>query len=298
MEKIIRISTIKEYNALTETYFSHPLVTVVDLAKGLSIPSMTYNSGVYGIYLADTECGRVKYGRNYYTCKENSLAFTAPGQVMAEYQDLHSKDPKGMAILFHPDLIKGFALGEQIQNYTFFSYDIHEALNISDEEKNIIQYFFTAIQSELQSSNDKFIEKIIVGHIELLLTYCSRFFERQFISINDSNKGIKEKFEKLLNQYFTSILPLEEGLPSVSYFADKLHLSANYFGGVIKKETGCSAQEYIQSKIIDIAKERILNLDKSIVEVSLELGYKYPHHFSRLFKKKTGLSPIDYRENR
>lgn len=298
MEKIIRISTIEEYTTLTGSRFSNPLVTVVDLAKGQPIPTITYNSGLYGIYLAETECGRVKYGRNYYTCKENSLAFSAPGQVMAEYQDLKLKEPKGMAILFHPDLIKGFPLGEQIQSYTFFSYDIHEALNISDEEKYFILHFFTAIQAELQKSNDKFNEKIIVCHIELLLTYCSRFFERQFLSINESKKGVKEKFERLLNQYFASTLPLEEGLPSVSYFADKLHLSANYFGGLIKRETGCSAQEYIQSKIIDIAKERILNLDKSIVEVSLELGYKYPHHFSRLFKKKTGLSPIDYRETR
>ncbi|MFR0678967.1 helix-turn-helix domain-containing protein [Dysgonomonas mossii] len=179
-----------------------------------------------------------------------------------------------------------------------YTYDIYEALNISDEEKHLMLHFFTAIQSELRKNNDKFNEKIIVGHIELILTYCSRFFERQSLSIDDSKRGVKEKFERLLNQYFASTLPLEKGLPSVSYFADKLHLSANYFGGLIKKETGCSAREYIQSRIIDIAKERILNLDKSIVEVSLELGYKYPHHFSRLFKKKTGFSPIDYRENR
>lgn len=197
--------------------------------------------------------------------------------------------------MFHPDLIKGTPLGKKIQKYAFFSYEISEALKLQEDEKDIVKSIFVQIAKELESGNDKHSEEIIVANIELLLSYSQRFFDRQTQSTCQLKKGIVERYEQVLNDYFQSKSASEYGLPTVAYLASKLHLSANYLGNQIKKETGCSAQEYIQSKILDLAKERLLDLSKTISEVSFDLGYKYPHHFTRFFQQKTGYSPTEYR---
>jgi AraC-like DNA-binding protein len=203
--------------------------------------------------------------------------------------------PKGYALVFHPDLIRGTTLGRIIHEYNFFSYNANEALHLSERERQIVLDCFSKIDFELQQNIDKHSKKLIATNIELFLNYCERFYDRQFITRDNVNKGILEKFEELLNGYFTSDKPQTMGLPSVAYFAEELHLSANYFGDLIKKETGKSAKEYIQDKIIDIAKNKAFDPDKTVNEIAYELGFKYPQHFTRLFKNRTGYTPNEYR---
>jgi AraC-like DNA-binding protein len=198
-------------------------------------------------------------------------------------------------LVFHPDLIRGTSLSKGINEYSFFSYNTNEALHVSAKERQLVLDLFSKIETELQHSVDKHSKRLIASNIELFLNYCERFYDRQFITRENINRGVLEKFEELLNSYFSSDNPVNIGLPSVAYCADELHLSANYFGDLIKKETGKSAQEYIQNKIIDVAKSKIFDTDKTVNEIAFELGFKYPQHFSRLFKSRVGYAPNEYR---
>jgi AraC family transcriptional regulator, transcriptional activator of pobA len=295
MEEIIKIENVSQYNTMRGVSTLHPLITVLDLSKAKPMPANTFNFGIYAIYLKELNCGELKYGRNHYDYQEGTLVFVAPGQVLGVQPGVKTFDPKGWALLFHPDLIKGTSLGKHIQDYSFFSYDVNEALHLSQKERQLVLDCFSKIQYELEQSIDKHSKKLIASNIELFLNYCTRFYDRQFITRDNAHKGIVEKMEALLNNYFLSDKPQNIGLPSVAYCADELHLSPNYFGDLIKKETGKTAQEYIQTKVIDVAKERIFDIDKSISEVAYELGFKYPQHFTRLFKQKVGMSPNEYR---
>jgi AraC family transcriptional activator of pobA len=295
MEEIVKIESVAQYNAMRGVSTLHPLVTVVDLSKAHPMPARTFNFGLYAIFLKELNCGELKYGRNNYDYQEGTLVFISPGQVLGIQPGQTTFAPKGWALLFHPDFIKGTSLGKHIHQYSFFSYDVNEALHLSEKERQLVVDCFTKIQYELEHSIDKHSKTLIAANIELFLNYCIRFYDRQFITRDTSNKGILEKFEALLSDYFFSDKPQQRGLPSVSYCANELHLSANYFGDLIKKETGKSAQEYIQSKLIDLAKERIVDADKSISQVAYELGFTYPQHFTRLFKQKVGMTPNEYR---
>lgn len=254
------------------------------------------NFGLYCVFLKEVVCGDLKYGRNYYDYQEGTLVFIAPGQVVdvANKTDLYQ--PVGHGLVFHPDLIKGTPLGKTINDYNFFSYNTSESLHLSERERQLVLDCFSKVDFELQQSPDKHSRKLIASNIELFLNYCERFYDRQFITRDTVNRGILEKFEELLNGYFISDKPSDIGLPTVAWCADALHLSANYFGDLIKKETGKSAQEYIQNKIIDTAKNKIYDAGKTVNEIAYELGFKYPQHFTRLFKQKTGLSPVEYRK--
>lgn len=295
MNEIVKLENVAQYNAMRGVETLHPLVTVVDLSKAKPMPAKTFNFGLYAVYLKELNCGELKYGRNHYDYQEGTLVFIAPGQVMGVQPNVKIFEPKGWALLFHPELIKGTSLGKHIQDYSFFSYDVNEALHLSDKERQIVLDCFAKIEYELQHAIDKHSKKLIASNIELFLNYCTRFYDRQFITRDNAHNGILERFENLLNHYFSSGKPAHIGLPSVAYCADELNLSPNYFGDLIKKETGKSAQEYIQSKIIDVAKERIFDIDKSVSEISYDLGFKYPQHFTRLFKQRVGISPNEYR---
>jgi AraC-like DNA-binding protein len=251
--------------------------------------------GFYAVMLKDVKCGDMRYGRNYYDYQEGTLVFIGSGQIAGIENSDEIYQPKGHALVFHPDLVRGTALGRHIQDYTFFSYEVREALHLSERERQIILDCFSKIEMELHQSIDKHSKNLITTNIELLLNYCTRFYDRQFITRDHVNKGILEKFESLLNSYFESDKPQTLGLPSVAYCADQMHLSPNYFGDLIKKETGRSAQEYIQAKLMDIAKEKIFDVNKSVSEVAYELGFKYPQHFTRLFKQRVGQTPNEYR---
>ena len=295
MEKIVKIDSVSQYNTMRGVPTLHPLITVIDLSKAKPMPAQTFNFGLYAIYLKELDCGELKYGRSHYDYQEGTLVFIAPGQVLGVQPKVETFEPKGWALLFHPDLINGTSLGKQIHDYSFFSYDVNEALHVSEKEKQMVLDCFGKIQYELEQSIDKHSKTLIASNIELFLNYCTRFYDRQFFTRENVNKGTLEKFEELLNDFFSSEKPQTAGLPSVAYFANEMHLSANYFGDLIKKETGKSAQERIQSKVIDIAKERVFDIDRSISEIAYELGFKHPQHFTRLFKQKVGVTPNEYR---
>jgi len=252
--------------------------------------------GLYVVILKDVDCGDLTYGRANYDYQEGTLVFFSPGQV-AGVQKEELFQPSGHALVFHPDFIKGTSLGKHIQDYGFFSYKVNEALHLSERERKIVLDSFSKIRYELEHAIDKHSKKLVVSTIELFLDYCVRFYDRQFITRDEAHRGLLERFEAFLNEYLSSDKLQTIGLPTVAYCADGLNLSANYFGELIKKETGKSAHEYIQEKVIDLAKEKIFDPNKSVSEIAYELGFKYPQHFTRLFKKQTGSSPLEYRSN-
>lgn len=292
---MINFETIGQYSAFNSNETRHPLVNVVDLSKAAPRTQGRYRFGFYTVFLKDIKCGDLRYGCNYYDYEEGTLVFIAPGQVMGIENPEGYFQPKGMALVFHPDLIRGTVLGKHIQDYTFFSYQAHEALHLSEAERRVILDCLAKIGFELQHPIDKHSKTLIISNIELFLNYCTRFYDRQFITREVPHKGILERFEVMLNEYFQSDKPRTLGLPTVFHCAEELNLSANYFGDLVKKETGKSAQEYIQSKLIDNAKEKIFDTTKSLSEVAYELGFKYPQHFTRLFKQRVGYTPQEYR---
>jgi len=295
MENIVKLESVSQYNELMGQETLHPLVSVIDFAKVEPRQHIRMNMGFYTIFLKQVKCGDLVYGRNLYDYQEGTLVFVGPGQVIGVENNGEYFQPKGLALLFHPDLIRGTSLGHNIKEYTFFSYESYEALHLSERERQIVIECLTKIEFELSHAIDKHSKTLIVTNIELLLNYCVRFYDRQFITRDHVNKDLLARFENILDDYFQSDKPQTIGLPSVGYCADQLHLSANYFGDLIKKETGKSAQENIQLKLMDIAKEKMFDASKSVSEIAYELGFKYPQHFSRMFKKSVGYSPNEYR---
>ena len=295
MEEILNLDNISQYNNLRGIETLHPLVSVFEFSKMKLIPEARAHYGFYCVFLKDAVCGDLKYGCNYYDYQEGTLVFIAPGQVAGIGSKPGSPRPKGWGLLFHPDIIRGTSPGQQIKKYTFFSYEVNEALHLSEKERQTVMDCLEKIDHELRQSIDKHSKTLIANNIELLLNYCLRFYDRQFITRGDVNKDILARFELLLDNYFQSEMVQTAGLPTVGYCADQLHLSPNYFGDLIKKETGKSAQENIHLKVLNIAKERIFDKSKTLSEIAYELGFKHPQHFSRMFKNETGYTPNEYR---
>ena len=292
---IINLDSVDKYNRLFGLETLHPLVSVVNLSEATKFPThFTINYGVYALYLKETVCGDIRYGKQTYDYQEGTITSFAPGQV-AEIEMAEGVKPRAYGILFHPDLIKGTPLGSEIKRYSFFSYKSNEALHISDDEKKIIMDCLSKIQMELEHAIDRLSKRLIAGNIQLLPDYCLRFYERQSNTRAVVNKDILSRFESLLDDYFDNGRARTDGLPTVKYFADKVFLSPNYFGDLIKKETGKTAQEYIQTRLIDAAKEMIAGSDKTMSQIAYELGFQYSQHFNRLFKKNVGYTPNEYR---
>lgn len=295
MEEIIKLNSIQQYNQMYGLETQHPLIAVIDLSKATIFPThFTLNYGVYALFLKQTKCGDLRYGRQTYDYQEGTVTSFAPGQIV-EVNMPEGTRPVAQGILFHPDLIQGTGLGQEIKHYSFFSYSSNEALHLSEEEKAIFRDCLNKIQAEINLPKDRHSKHLIIKNIELLLDYCMRFYDRQFTTRTKANKDILIKFEDLLDAYFQSDKPQQQGLPTVRYFADNVHLSSNYFGDLIKKETGKTAQEYIQNKLLSIAKEEILGSEKSVSEIAYQLGFQYPQHFTRIFKKNVGYTPTEYR---
>jgi len=295
MENLRRFESINDYNIFNQKETLHPLVSVIDLSKAAPRKASNMYFGIYTVFLKDVKCGDLRYGRHTYDYQEGTLVFIAPGQVVSVENSGETYQPKGYALAFHPDLIHGTSLGRHIQDYSFFSYQSNEALHLSERERTIIMDCFSKIEFELEHAIDKHSKRLIVSNIEMLLSYCVRFYDRQFITRENVHQGILERFEELLNGYFKTEKPNTIGLPSVASCAMELNLSPGYLGDLIKKETGKTAQELIQAKVIDVAKERIFDHSKSVSEIAYELGFKYPQHFTRLFKQRVGQSPNEYR---
>lgn len=296
MSNILELNTIHDFHTFIGYETLHPMVSVIDFSKISPLRHARKMYGFYSIVLKDVKCGDLRYGRHYYDYQEGTLVFVSPGQVVGNDDNGEKYEVKGWGLLFHPDFLHGTSLGQKMKDYSFFSYTSNESLHVSERERNIFLNCLKEINEELERGVDKHSKPIITANIEVILNHATRFYDRQFITRENINKDVLVTFEQILDDYFESDKPISYGIPSVQYCADNLHLSANYFGDLIKKETGKSAQEHIQLKIIGLSKERLLNTNKTVNEVAYELGYKYPHHFSRAFKKITGLSPSDYRQ--
>lgn len=296
MDQIIKLENVDQYNNLYGLETLHPLVSIIDLTKATKwVNHIQMNYGLYALFLKKTQSCNIKYGRTSYDYEEGTIVCFAPGQTVGVDTIEDEVAPQVYGIVFHPDLIRGTSLGKSIKNYTFFSYAVNEALHLSEQERGIVMDCLEKISLELEHAIDKHSKALIAMNIELLLNYCMRFYERQFISRSDANKDALSRFEQLLDDYFQSSLPMQDGLPSVKYFADKTCLSPNYFGDMIKKETGKTPQERIQEKIIELAKEHIADTDKTVSEIAYTLGFQYPQHLCRMFKKRTGCTPNEYR---
>ena len=296
MDKILNLDSVDLYNKLYGLETLNPLVSVIDLNKATSsVDLIRFNYGIYALYLKLEKACDIKYGRQTYDYQEGTIVCFAPGQTAETNPTTDKVQVNAHGILFHPDLLRGTSLGKNIKKYTFFSYEVNEALHLSEEERSIVMDCLKIIRMELEHGVDKHSKTLLVNHIELLLNYCMRFYERQFITRGKTNRDVLTRFENLLDEYFESTLAEQDGLPTVKYFADKLCLSSNYFGDMFKKETGKSPQEYIQEKVIELAKERISGTADTVSQIAYSLGFHYPQHFCRLFKKRVGYTPSEYR---
>ena len=294
-QEIINMDSVQDYNENLGVETLHPLVSVVDMSELAEIRHSLKRFGFYCVILKQLECGTLLYGRNKYDYREGTLVFVAPGQIAGANDGGVSKHPKGWILMFHPDLLKGTSLASKMRDYSFFSYTSNEALHTSERERQTIIGCMREIREELQHPIDKHSKRIIASNIELLLNHCIRFYDRQFVTREEMNHDVMKRFEELLNTYFDSPDVAKLGLPTVAWFADKLNLSPNYFGDLVKRELGISAQEHIQRYIIEQAKYLLVNERMTVSQAAYALGYKYPNHLSRVFKHATGISPNEYK---
>lgn len=273
----------------------HPLVSVIDHTDFYA--SRPKDHGLYRFGFYTISCkkfeGLLYYGKSHYDFKEGSLLFTAPGQVIGAGPDVTVDE--GWALFVHPDLLHGTGLGRKIHEYSFFHYEVNEALHISEEESGVIKDCVDKIQREYMHSIDKHTQGLIVSNIELLLNYCNRFYDRQFYTRAKVNADVVQRFETLLKDYFSQGTLIESGLPPVGYFASRLNLSPNYLSDLLQKSTGKSTMEHIHLELVERAKSLLWGTGQSISEIAYELGFEHPSHFTKVFKAKTGKSPSAYR---
>jgi len=290
------VDSIDAYNKLYNHETLHPLVTVLDINESPEwMNGATIRYAVYGIFLKQGDGCSARYGREKYDYQEGTIVTHAPGEVFTIEWDDKRPMPPSRGLLFHPDLIFGTALGKKIKQYSFLDYGEREALHLSQSERSVIMALMDQIESEMQHAIDKHTQTLITDTIGLLMDYCLRFYDRQFITRHKQCSDVFVAFQRQLKDYFESDQPAQNGLPSVAYFADKAHLSAGYFGDLISKETGTTAQRHIQDAVIERSKHLLLESNRSVSEIAYELGFEYPQHFTRLFKSRTGMTPNEYR---
>lgn len=276
----------------------HPLIALVDY-NNVSIDMFPKGQKVsldfYKISFKPTFKGHIKYGQGYYDFEEGGLAFLKPKQIVFPPEAIESYE--GIALYFHPDFIRNYPLGKTINQYGFFSYDVSEALFLSAKEKEIIANLFSTIAAELENNIDHFSQDVLVSQIELLLNYSNRFYNRQFLTRKAVNHDIITSLDRLLSSYFEDGNSLKDGLPSVKYISTELKLSQRYLSDMLSSLTGMNTQQYIQNAIIDKAKEKLSSTDLSVSEIAYELGFEHSQSFSKLFKSKTNLSPLEFRQS-
>jgi len=302
MKDIIKIETITEMHqflGLAKT--KHPLISVLrigDVLQNLEVENLKYSLGLYQISLKDNcPFTIVNYGRNSYDYQEGTMIFTAPNQVL-EFKKAETPDEdKGWTLVFHPDLIRKSKLGKKIESYSFFSYASNEALHLSDEERKTVTEIVKKIEREFSNNIDAHSQTLIISNLELLLNYCVRFYDRQFYTRTNLNQDIASQFEQLLQNYYKQEKQLELGIPTVQYSGKAMNMSPKYLSDLLRKETGQSTQDHIHQYIIEKAKSRLLNSNESASEIAYGLGFEYPQYFSKIFKKKTTMSPNEYRQS-
>lgn len=294
MEPIKQILTVQDYNAYVGVKTLHPLVSVVDMS---TIEPLFFKKAYYGLYcvfLKNVMCGPLRYGNKYYDYQDGTVIAMAPGQVYGVESEEPIR-PSGWSLVFHPDLLLGNALSKTMRDYHFFAYDNNEALHVSQREREQIEACFKSLKDELELPIDKHTQRVVCRGIGLLLDYCLRYYDRQFITRHRVNSNLLNRFESQLDHYIHGDQMSRQGFPTVAYFADKLCLSPNYFGDLVKKEIGIPPKEYIQQKVIARAKELLMASDEPVNLVAEKLGFDYANHFSRMFKKVVGSSPTEFR---
>ena len=296
MNKILKVRNVGDYSRYLGCEDLHPLVSVIDYAKASPIRHSLNNYSVYGLFLRDDASVDLDYGCGRYDYRQGTLLCVAPGQIGGKEDNGNRVSITGWALLFHPDLLHGTTLEKEIKGYSFFDYRVNEALHMTDEEHDILVSLIRQIQDELHKKRDEFQDAILVEYIGLILNFCRRFYNRQFITRKLENSDILAKFEHLLRDYYEEKLQLTLGIPTVQYCADKLCMSSNYFGDMVKRMTGDTASDYIRQYIIQRAKNELAT-GESIARVAYGLGFEYPQHLSRMFKKQTGMTPSEYCEN-
>ena len=299
MSKIIRIKSITEvHDFYGFEKPKHPLVSVLPIDERMTnfdYGEFKYTFDFYQISLKEGIKGTLSYGRNSYDFKEGTMVFIKPNQIVKVENSEDYQEGSGWTLIFHPDLLRKSDLGRSIENYSFFNYEAHEALHLSDDEKGSLTELVDKIKKEYIQNIDKHSQEIIIANIEMILKYSKRYYDRQFYTRTNLNKDLISKFEKVMQEYYLSDKPMELGVLSVKYCAKELAMSSNYLGDLIKTETGQSAKTHIQEYIIEKAKTKILGSDLSMSEIAYSFGFEYPQSFNKLFKAKVGMSPSKYR---
>lgn len=295
MSNIYKVRNTGDYSRYLGQKDRHPLVSVIDYTEVSPIRHSLNSYSVYGMFMHEHLPVELTYGCGKYDYTSGTLICVAPGQIGGKEDNGEQIDLDGWALLFHPDLLRGTPIEKTIKECTFFDYRINEALHMTDEERDIFVSLMRQIKRELMNSRDDFQDRIIVEYIGLLLNYCMRFYNRQFITRKLENSDILMKFNSLLHDYFRDKKQLTMGLPTIQYCADKLCMSSNYFGDLVKKATGDSAGTHIRQYVIQQAKNELAT-GATIAQVAYTLGFEYPEHLSRMFKKQTGITPSEYSE--
>lgn len=293
MTKVLKVRNVSDYSSYLGQRDTHPLISVIDYSKVSPIRHSLNSYSVYGLFLRDDVSVSLTYGFGKYDYKKGTLICVAPGQIGGKEDNGETVDIKGWALLFHPDLLHGTHLEQTIRECSFFDYRVNEALHMSDEEHDTLMELMKHIYNELKNYRDAYQDAIILGYLDALLNYCRRFYDRQFMTRKLENTDLLKKFNCLLHDYFEAGRQLTQGIPTVQHCAEQLCMSANYFGDLIKKTTGDTASHYIRSYVIQQAKNHIA-AGESIAQTAYALGYEYPQHLSRMFKRHTGMSPKDY----
>lgn len=295
----LHFNTVQEFNDYYGFETLHPLVNVVHFDKDEPIAESMVHYGIYALYLKENKGCKLSYGRTQYDFDEMTITSFEPGQVLHVEQALYGDSvvfPRWTAIVFHPDFLKRTNLGRSMNRYEFFSYSSTEALHLSQQEIEVFRGVLGMIEQELHHAIDKHSRELMVSNLELLLNYCLRFYDRQFITREEINHSVVKQFETLLKEYMTQ-KAATEGVPTVAYFAEKCCFSAGYFGELVKTETGRTAQDFIADHMIQFAKNELNNPSLSISQVAARLGFEYPQHFVRFFKRRTGITPKEYRQS-
>lgn len=295
MESIAYLNSIEEYNNLFGHKTMHPLVNYIEYDAPQALNIGRRMLGFYCLFLKETQGCVINYGKTKYDFDDQTIVCMAPGQTV-EFLSVEGKPAKAKGIIFHPDFIHGTQLEKKMKTYTFFSYASNEALHLSEDERITIISCMRIIKSELQHPIDRHSRNLVCSNIELILDYCLRFYERQFATRQDLNITTLSRFEELVNDYISSGRMEREGLPTVKYFAEKVFLSPNYFGDMVKAETGKTAREYISLRLFDYAKKQLATTDMSVKQIAALLGFKHSPHFVRFFKKHSGTTPTEYRK--
>ena len=294
MEEVF-LNTVQDFNDYQGVETLHPLVSVVHVENTEHIQECVMHYGLYVIYLKENKGCKLSYGRTPYDFDEMTVTSFAPGQVVKVEPNPDVPFAKFTALVFHPDLLNRTALGRQMSRYEFFDYSSTEALHLSVQEVEVFRGVITMIEQELHRAIDKHTRELIISNIELLLNYCLRFYDRQFITREEINHSVVKRFMELLDDYISS-KALREGLPTVAYFADKCCLSSGYFGNLVRVETGRTAKDIIADRLLAHAKQLLNDDTLTITMISERMGFDYPQHFVRFFKSHTGKTPSAYRK--